>query len=190
MPETATAPTARLDEATVAERLTRLDLLLEQIEGAPGPMTGAAIEAVQVLATVYGEALARVLDAADAGLVERMADDLLIGHLLVLHDIHPEPPERRAARAVEGMRPSVRERGGEVELTGVEDGVARVRLAAKGCGSSSATDLEEAVREAVLALAPELSGVEREPRDGQRAGAFVPLDSIGLRPSAPAEEPA
>lgn len=187
MPETARPETVRLDEATVAERLSRLDLLLEQIEGAPGPMTAAAIEAVQVLAAVYGEALARVLDAADVSLVERMTDDLLLGHLLVLHGIHPEPPERRAARAVEGLRPSVQERGGDVELTGVEAGVARVRLAAKGCGSSSA-DLEEAVREAVLALAPELSGVEREPGGEERRSAFVPLDSLTLRP-APAGEP-
>jgi Fe-S cluster biogenesis protein NfuA len=181
MPET-----ARLDASTVVERLARLDLLLEQIEGAPGPMTGAAIEAVQVLAGVYGEALARVLDGADARLVERMADDELIGHLLVLHGIHPEPPERRAARAVEGLRPAVQERGGDVELAGVEEGVARVKLAAKGCGSSSAA-LEEAVREAVLALAPELSGVERAPMGDERRSTFVPLESLTLRPAAVGE---
>jgi Fe-S cluster biogenesis protein NfuA len=176
----------RLDEAAVAERLTRLDLLLEQIEGAPGPMTGAAIEAVQVLAAVYGEALARVLDGADRALVDRMAGDQLIGHLLVLHGIHPEPPERRAERAVDALRPSVLERGGDVELTAVEEGVARVRLAAKGCGSSS-TELEEAVREAVLTLAPELSGVERAPGGDGRRSTFVPLEALTLRPASVAE---
>ncbi|MEU1594771.1 NifU family protein [Streptomyces sp. NPDC005708] len=177
----------RLDEAAVAERLTRLDLLLEQIEGAPGPMTGAAVEAVQVLAAVYGEALARVLDGADRALVDRMAGDQLIGHLLVLHDIHPEPPERRAERAVDALRPSVLERGGDVELTAVEEGVARVRLAAKGCGSSSAAELEEAVREAVLTLAPELSGVERAPGTDGRRSTFVPLEALTLRPASVAE---
>jgi len=181
MPET-----VRLDASTVVERLARLDLLLEQIEGAPGPMTGAAIEAVQVLAAVYGEALARVLDGADRALVDRMAGDQLIGHLLVLHDIHPEPPERRAERAVDALRPSVLERGGDVELTAVEEGVARVRLAAKGCGSSSA-ELEEAVREAVLTLAPELSGVERAPGADGRRSTFVPLEALTLRPASVAE---
>ncbi|MFE0328977.1 NifU family protein [Streptomyces sp. NPDC003753] len=171
---------ARLDEAAVAERLSRLDGLLEQLEGAPGPMAGTAIEAVRTLTEVYGEALARVLDAADPALVDRMAADDLVGHLLVLHDIHPEPPEVRAARAVDGLRPAVRERGGDVELAGVEEGVARVRLAAKGCGSSSAS-LEEAVREAVLALAPELSGVERAPGDDARPPAFVPVDTLTVR---------
>ena len=177
---------ARLDEAAVAERLSRLDGLLEQLERAPGPMTGAAVEAVRILTEVYGEALARVLDGADPGLVEHMAGDDLIGHLLVLHDIHPEPPERRAARAVDGLRPAVRERGGDVELAEVTDGVARVRLAAKGCGSSSAA-LQEAVREAVLTLAPELSGVERAPSGDARRTAFVPIDALGVR-TAPAGE--
>ncbi|MFD1657809.1 NifU family protein [Streptomyces caeni] len=178
------ADTGRLDEAAVAERLSRLDRLLEQIEGAPGAMTGAAIEAVQALTELYGEALARVLDHADARLTDRMAGDDLVGHLLVLHRIHPEPPERRAARAVDRLRPAVRERGGDVELTAVEEGVARVRLSAKGCGSSSA-GFEDAVREAVLALAPELSGVERAPSGGGRQAAFVPVDAVTLR-AAPA----
>ncbi|MFC3575068.1 NifU family protein [Streptomyces yaanensis] len=181
MPET-----VRLDETAVGERLSRLDRLLEQIESAPGPMTGAAIEAVQTLTEVYGEALARVLDQADAGLADRMAGDELIGHLLVLHGIHPEPPERRAARAVDALRPAVRERGGDVELAGVAEGVAQVRLAAKGCGSSSAA-LEEAVREAVLAMAPELSGVEREPGGDGRRSAFVPLEALTLRTASVGE---
>ncbi len=182
------AETVRLDEAAVAERLTRVDRLLEQIEGAPGPMTGAAIEAVQALTEVYGEALARVLDAADARLAERMAGDELVGHLLVLHGIHPEPPERRAARAVDSLRPAVRERGGDVELAGVDEGVARVRLTAKGCGSSSA-GIEEAVRDAVLTLAPELSGVERAPGGDGRGPAFVPLETLTLRPASAGKRP-
>ncbi|MCW7945098.1 nitrogen fixation protein NifU [Streptomyces hygroscopicus] len=176
----------RLDEAAVAERLSRIDRLLEQIEGAPGPMTGAAIEAVQALTEVYGEALARVVDGADPGLADHMAGDELVGHLLVLHGIHPEPPERRAARAVDAVRPAVRERGGDVELEGVEEGVARVRLAAKGCGTSSAA-LEEAVREAVLTLAPELSGVEQAPGGGGRGTTFVPVEALTLRTASVGE---
>ncbi|MGW1259423.1 NifU family protein [Streptomyces sp. NPDC002513] len=181
MPET-----VRLDEAAVAERLSRIDRLLEQMQSAPGPMTGAAIEAVQALTEVYGEALARVLDGADEPLVDRMAADELTGHLLVLHGIHPEPPERRAARAVAGLRPAVRERGGDIELAAVEEGVARVRVSTKGCGTSSAA-VEDAVREAVLAMAPELNGVERAPGDDGRRPAFVPVESLTLRPASAGE---
>ena len=48
----------------------------------------------------------------------------------------------------------MRERGGEVELAGMDDGVARVRLTVAGAASAG---VEDAVRTAVLAVAPELA---------------------------------
>ncbi|WP_165984779.1 NifU family protein [Streptomyces sp. YIM 98790] len=181
----------RLDGPALGRQLSRLDELLERVQDVPGPTAEAAVEAVRALTAVYGEALARVLDvAAGRGLTGRLLDDELLGHLLVLHGLHPEPVERRAARGVDRVRGAVREHGGEVELTGVEDGVARVRLTARGCGGSSGA-LEAAVREAVLAMAPELSGVEREPAAGGSPAAFVPVAALARRavPAGPAEEP-
>ncbi|MDQ0791035.1 NifU family protein [Streptomyces sp. B3I8] len=177
----------RLDDSAVEDRLTRIDDLLGRVEEAPGPMAQAAVEAVGALTEVYGEGLARILDLADEALVARFAEDQLLGHLMVLHDIHPDPVERRAERAVDGLRTIVRESGGEIELTGIDDGVARVRLDVKGCGSTTAV-LETAVREALLAAAPELSGVERV-RDPERDAAFVPLDTLTLRPAEPQGSP-
>jgi Fe-S cluster biogenesis protein NfuA len=173
----------RLADRAVEARLARLDEVLAGLEPAPGP----AVEAVRLLTEVYGEALARVLDHADDRLRERLADDELLGHLMVLHDIHPESPERRAARAVEKLRPAVRERGGDLEWAGVDGQVARVRLrsgggCASGCGGGSA-DVTEAVRAAVLAVAPELTSVETVPAPAERraAPAFVPLSTIRRR---------
>ena len=170
----------RLDGPAVEARLARLDSLLEGLESAPGPTGGSAVEAVRLLTEVYGEALARVLDRADAPLADRLADDELLDHLLVLHDIHPDDPERRAARAVERLRPAVRERGGDVEWAGVEGEVGRVRLeTGSGCGSGcggGTTEVTDAVREEVLAAAPELSDVQPLPQ--APAPAFVPLDSL------------
>ncbi|MFR9673290.1 NifU family protein [Streptomyces sp. TR06-5] len=177
----------RLDDAAVGQRLARTDELLERVEGVPGPTSDAAIEAVQTLTELYGEALARVLDLVDAGTAGRFADDELLAHLLVLHDLHPDPVERRVARVVEGLRPAVTERGGDVELLGIEDGVAHVRLTAKGCGSST-DSLHEAVRDAVLAVAPELSEVR--PAAEERDPAFVPLTTLTTRPSVGAGGPA
>ncbi|MFF3918066.1 NifU family protein [Streptomyces sp. NPDC001852] len=173
----------RLSDPAVEARLARLDEVLAGLESAPGP----ALEAVRLLTEVYGEALARVLDDADERLRERLAEDELLGHLLVLHDIHPEPPERRAARAVERLRPAVRERGGDLEWAGVDGGVARVRLTsgggcASGCGGGS-SEITEVVRAAVLAVAPELTSVEMVPDAAGRkpAPAFVPLSTIKRR---------
>jgi len=167
---------ARLDDPAVRERLTGLDELLERVEQIPGPAGELALEAVSALAEVYGEALARALALAaePAGFV---ADELL-GHLLVLHGIHPDPVERRVERALDAMAPAVRERGGEVALAGLDDGVARVRLTVSGCGAAG---VEDEVRTAVLAVAPELREVRRE--TPPPAPAFVPLGSLMQRPA-------
>jgi Fe-S cluster biogenesis protein NfuA len=167
---------ARLDDTAVRERLTGLDDLLERVEQIPGTAGELALEAVSALAEVYGEALARAMAlTADPGAF--VADELL-GHLLVLHGIHPDPVERRVARALDEMAPALRERGGEVALAGLDDGVARVRLTVSGCGSAG---VEEEVRTAVLAVAPELHDVRRE--TPPRAPTFVPLDSLTQRPA-------
>ncbi|MFI6850821.1 NifU family protein [Streptomyces sp. NPDC050416] len=170
---------ARLADPDVEARLARLDEVLADLE----PLPRAATEAVRLLTEVYGEALARVLDQADEQLAERLADDELLGHLLVLHDIHPEPPERRAARAVERLRPAVRERGGDVEWAGAQGQVGRVRLTTGGgCGSGcggGGSEVTDAVREAVLAVAPELTAVE--PLPSTPAPAFVPLSTLTHR---------
>ncbi|MFI6810112.1 NifU family protein [Streptomyces luteogriseus] len=182
----AEATTARLADPDVEARLARLDQALDSLESVPGPTTRTATEAVALLTEVYGEALARVMDRADERLAERLAEDELLGHLLVLHDIHPEPAERRAARAVERLRPAVQERGGDVEWAGVEGQVARVRLTTGGggCGSGcggGGDEVTDAVRAAVLAAAPELTAVEPLT---ETAPAFVPLTTLTHR-SAP-----
>ncbi|MEW2294233.1 NifU family protein [Streptomyces sp. NPDC006743] len=186
------SPAARLTDAGAEARLARIDGLLAELESAPGPTAGRALEAVRLLSEVYGEALARLLEHAGGEPDGRAAvtEDELVGHLLVLHGIHPEPAERRAARAVERLRPAVRERGGDVEWVGLEGRVARVRVSegGGGCGAgcgAAASGLVEAVREAVLAAAPELAGVERlpEPSGRRAAPAFVPLDALA-RPAS------
>ncbi|MEV5388102.1 NifU family protein [Streptomyces sp. NPDC052721] len=176
------ADAVRLADPVVEARLARLDELLAGLESAPGPAAAGAVEAVRVLTEVYGEALARVLDLAGEQPAARLAEDELLGHLLVLHGLHPEPPARRAERALDRLRPAVRERGGDVELVGVDGQVARVRVTeAGGCGSGcgGGPTVADAVREAVLAAAPELTAVEQLPAPA--APAFVPLDSLLVR---------
>jgi hypothetical protein len=137
--------------------------------------------AVSGLAEIYGQALARVLDLADPALVERMLDDELIGHLLALHGIHPEPVEARVARVIEGLRGALAARGAEVELAGIDHAVATVRVSARGCGSGSA-DVGPLVRDAVLAAVPELTDVTTVPAQRSGPSAFVPVNSL-MRPA-------
>ncbi|MGP3987276.1 NifU family protein [Streptomyces sp. 3N207] len=174
--------TPRLADADVEQRLARLDELLERVEGMAGPTADAALEAVRGLTEIYGEALARVRDLAGPELAARLTEDQLVGHLLVLHELHPDPVEHRVAAAVDRIAEVLRKRGATLELVGIEGSVASVRLTTKGCGGS-ASGIEEAVREAVLAAAPELSGVHRVA--DEPAPAFVPLATL-LPATAPA----
>ncbi|KQC36759.1 MULTISPECIES: NifU family protein [unclassified Frankia] len=182
----------RLDDRAVRERLAHLDEALAEVERIPGPSGELALDAVATLASVYGEALARVAGyaAGAADVTAALTADELIGHLLVLHDVHPEPVGRRVTRAIERLRPAVRDRGGEIELVGIERGVAEISLTLGGCGSA-AGEVLAAVREAVLAIAPELSDVRRQAAasGGAHQTAFVPLDAVLTPPLAGSARP-
>jgi Fe-S cluster biogenesis protein NfuA len=136
----------------VRERVTRVEELLGAIEG-----NAEAVAAVQALVELYGEGLRRVVAGAS------LEDDELLSHLLLAHGLHPVDVESRVARALDEVRPYLGSHGGDVELLGVEDGLAHVRLTGtcNGCPSSTAT-LQHAIEEAIVRAAPELDGVEAE----------------------------
>ncbi|GAA4103203.1 MULTISPECIES: NifU family protein [Actinomadura] len=192
----------RLGDTAVAERLTLLERLLARLEQTPGPTAETALDAVAVLTEVYGEALARVMDRTGPEPAAALTADELVGHLLALHGLHPATVEERVRGALEEVRPYLRSHGGDVELSGIDGDVARVRLTG-GCGScaSSARTLETAVKDVVLAAVPELSAVEQVPSGpddsapngsagGGRAGApaaFVPVEALLRTRRAPGE---
>ncbi|GAA0535444.1 thioredoxin [Saccharopolyspora subtropica] len=149
-----------LDDEAVRARLARVDALLEVVEQAPGPTSDAALEAVRELVEVYGEALARLVRLDARSSPRTVTDDELLNHLLVLHDLHPDPVGERVRRALDDVRPHARRRGVQVELVDVDGSVARIRLSG-GCGCSSPPDeVAQAVAEAVRAVAPELTDVD------------------------------
>jgi Fe-S cluster biogenesis protein NfuA len=155
---------AGLTDAAVEARLARLDDVLGQLEQIPGRTAELALEAVETLTEVYGEALRRTLVCTEGHDEVRTAltADELLRHLLLLHGVHPDPAEARAGRAVDDLRVTLRKAGADVELVAVSAGVARVRISSGsscgGCGSTA--ELEQLVREQVLTSAPELAGVE------------------------------
>lgn len=169
-----------LSDAEVRDRVTRLDDLLEQLEQLPGPMADVAMAAIEALTEVYGTALGRVVGSVDEVTLRCLADDELIGNLLLLHGLHPDPPERRIARALDEVRPELGGRA-EVEFTGIDDGVAHVRLTASGCASTAARTAA-AVRDVVLDAAPELTDVESKT---VKPPALIPVDALLRRPDTP-----
>ena len=80
-----------------------------------------------------------------------------------MHDLHPVDVETRVRQALDDVRPYLGSHGGDVELLGVADGVAHLRLGGtcNGCPSSTVT-LRNAIEEAVMRAAPELERIDAE----------------------------
>jgi Fe-S cluster biogenesis protein NfuA/nitrite reductase/ring-hydroxylating ferredoxin subunit len=158
-----------LDEGGLQERVARVETLLGEIEALKDPYARQkAAEIVQVLLELYGEGMARMMEAVAQGeerekTFETFVDDELVSHLLLLHGLHPLDVETRVVRALEEVRPYLQSHGGNVELLGVEGGVARLRMqgSCDGCPSSAMT-LKLAIEEAVQKAAPDLEGIEAE----------------------------
>jgi hypothetical protein len=181
------AEPARLGDDDVERLVERADDLLCRVEQVPGPAGELALAAVAALTELYAEAFGRVVDSARASrpVLDALVGDALVGHLLALHGVHPDPVGRRVEGALDRLRLELSSLGRDVTLAGLADGVAEVVLGGRGggCGHGgpSADELADLVRDVVLGTAPELAEVRVVP---ERETAFVPLDSLLHAPAA------
>lgn len=158
-----------LDDQGLHERVARMETLLEEIEALQDPTARSkAAEMAGVLLDLYGEGLARMMETVAEGeerekTFEAFAGDELVSHLLILHGLHPLDVETRVVNALEEVRPYLKSHGGNVELLGIDEGVARLRMegSCDGCPSSAMT-LKLAIEEAIQKTAPDLEGIEAE----------------------------
>lgn len=168
----------RLSDDDVEERLAYLDDLLARVEAMPGPEGQIAGDALALLTEIYGEALARLVAAVDAQTVKEAAEDPLVGHLMLLHGLHPSPPEQRVEQAIFEIQ-QLLGNPDAVQLSRIESGVARLSVTAGGCDSQG---LSSSVRDIVLGAAPDLVAVETA-ESAPGTNAFIPVDSLRRRPS-------
>ena len=122
-----------------------------------------AEELTAAVVQMYGAGLERIVELADEGTRDEMAKDDLVSGLLMIHDLYPVPLEERVTQALDTVRPYMESHGGNVELLGIENGIAKLRLegSCKSCRASSST-LELAVRQALEEAAPDLDGMDVE----------------------------
>lgn len=172
-----------MDNLEVRERVARTEALLQEIEALPDARTRHTVmQAVQALLELYGEALTRLLQHSSRWggetLLQALADDELVGHMLLLHGLHPQDMAARVEQALDGVRPYLQSHGGNVALLGVEGGVVRLQLlgSCNGCAGSTIT-LQTAVEQAIYELAPEVQAIEAE-------GAAAPLPTSSFVPLA------
>jgi Fe-S cluster biogenesis protein NfuA/nitrite reductase/ring-hydroxylating ferredoxin subunit len=128
----------------------------------PGRTRDTAEELVRLVVGMYGDGLARLTAELDETTVRRLADDPLIGSLLLLHDLHPVDVDTRVQQALDRVRPYLGSHAGGVDYLGIdEQGVAQLSLRGNcdGCPSSTMT-VKMAIEGALRDAAPELTGVE------------------------------
>jgi Fe-S cluster biogenesis protein NfuA/nitrite reductase/ring-hydroxylating ferredoxin subunit len=176
----------------------RVQELTARLEAVDDPVARElAEELVAAVVQMYGGGLERILEvvagAGPAGqpIQEAMAADGLVASLMLIHDLYPISLEERVAEALERVRPYMESHGGNVELLGVEDRIAYLRLegSCKTCAASSAT-LELAVRQALEEAAPDLEGMEVEGvAEPEPTGLALPIIGNGGAPGGALELP-
>jgi Fe-S cluster biogenesis protein NfuA/nitrite reductase/ring-hydroxylating ferredoxin subunit len=166
------------------ERVQALTAQLEEVQDFQA--RAVADELVSSIMQLYGEGLERIMAAVDESTRDRLAGDGVIASLLLIHGLYPVDLATRVREALDSVRPYMESHGGDVELVGIEDGVAHMRLVGhcKGCPASEAT-LELAIKKALEETAPDLEGLEVEGVREEPVGAFeLPLIQSNGAPPA------
>jgi len=188
---------AEPEQAAPPEDLeARIDRLSEALESVPEPGRSVAEELLSAVLQMHGEALGRIRDLIDDDTAQRLLADPTVAGVLLVHDMYPVSLEERVVQALDSVRPYMESHGGDVELLGVDDGVARLKLqgSCHGCAASAST-LELAIKKALDETAPDLLDVvvegEDEPADhgppipGQalpmagKVGGWADVDGLG-----------
>ena len=156
------------------DAISRLEELTAGLDPAGEELAGALME-------LYGEGLERIMAAVDDDTRARLAEDGVIASLLLMHGLYPVPLEERVREALDSVRPYMESHGGDVELLGVEGGIARLRLegSCNGCPSSTAT-LKNAIEDAIQRVAPDIEEIKAE-------GAVEPSGLLQIEIACPPE---
>ena len=186
-------------EAHPAELLDRVQDLTTQVDELAD--VRARTLAQELLATViamYGDGLARIMEVignsreAGATILDELSQDGAVASLLLIHDLYPVSLQERVIEALDTVRPYMESHGGNVELIGLEDGVAKLALqgSCNGCAASRAT-LELAIKQALDEHAPDLNGLEVEgvTEPSELNGNALPMASPAPAPSPSFELP-
>ena len=175
----------------------RVERLQAELEEVADPRARAvAEELLSAVLELHGEGLERMLELVGEDAAQALADDPMVGGLLLIHGLYPVPLEERVLEALDGVRPYMESHGGNVEFLGIEEGVAKLRLegSCRGCAASAAT-LELAIERALMEAAPDLLGMDVEGADEPAThgppdigGTPLPLASNGAATAASVPE--
>jgi Fe-S cluster biogenesis protein NfuA/nitrite reductase/ring-hydroxylating ferredoxin subunit len=155
------ATVASSPEEALVGRVEELTARVEQL-GDP-EARALADDLAGAVVQLYGEGLERIFAALDPAVVQALTQDGVVASLMLIHGLYPVGLETRVQEALDSVRPYMESHGGNVELLGVEDGIARLQLegSCNGCAASQST-MELAIERALQEHAPDLLGMDVE----------------------------
>lgn len=173
---------AEVQAQDAEEMIAQLNALVEELEHYPdSDVREKALDLVQIILELYGEALRRIIQAVESlplkdQVVSRLLDDEVIRAILAIHGLLPSALRERVAAALDELRKGLISQGADVELISVEDGVARLRLIRSGKGAPRVEILKSEIEKNLMEAAPDLLGVEVEGLPEGAAAAMAPPD--------------
>ncbi len=158
------------DENEFRSRMQKIETLIQEIDRFRDPAAREhARQIVQSLMDLHGTGIGRMLEhiasAGEAGqsIIDSLAQDDLVGNLLLLYGLHPLDVETRVGQALKKVRPYLHSHGGNVELLRVEGDIVHLQMqgSCHGCPSSAVT-LKDAIEQAIYEAAPDVTAIRVE----------------------------
>ncbi len=175
-----------IEEKLVHKQAQEIERLIREVEAITAPdLREKIVTLVQSLLGFHAAGIERLMQIIAAegdgsgALLDKFADDRLVGSLLLLYGVHPLSLEARVERAIERLRSNPALNAGAVEVVEISDQVVRLRLAQdqQRCHSSKQM-LRTAIEEALYEAAPDLDEIHFMDDVQQPSVSFVPLVSL------------
>lgn len=136
----------------------RIEELIEKLGETDPASRDLAQEAIRLLMQLYGEGMARIVEALGGEAAERLTGDKLVASLLLLHGLHPVPLETRIQEALQRVE---RRLDGARLAADVSPDFVRVRVEWNG-GAAPPVALSAMIERAIAESAPDAGRVEME----------------------------
>jgi Fe-S cluster biogenesis protein NfuA len=167
----------------------RIEELIRAVEGSADPAARDHVrELARAILGLHEAGLRRMVEliarAGEPGaeIMDACARDELVGSLLLLHDLHPQPPEARVQQVLAQLRPLLHQHGADLEVVGVAEGLVRLMAAGGGRGMPPTPALRRLVEGAVREAVPDVERVEFEdpsPHVVRSPLGMIPLPVLG-----------
>lgn len=166
----------------------QLSALMDFIEMQPDPEFRERVsELVYGVIDLHHNALERILSQLAAhpagdGILAQITADEVVRAVLMVHELLPEDLETRVEQGLAQAREQLQTYGADVELVGIKDNVARLRLLGSAMSANvSSAELKFEIEQSLAHFAPDLLNLEYE----DRIATAPKLVQISAKPALP-----